>query len=166
MEETSTRNLKFGAGYFKLFGASVISNLGDGIGAVAYPWLASAITREPLLISLVAVVQRLPWLIFSLPAGVITDRYDRRLLMVGANILRTIMTIGVALAVLAKQGVLPGPNQVGDPTITITTDLTLYAVVLLAAFLLGMAEVIHDNSAQTFMPAVVHKELLEKANGR
>ena len=166
MDEAPISKPKLGAGYFKLFGASVISNLGDGIGAVAYPWLASAITRDPLLISLVAVVQRLPWLIFSLPAGVITDRYDRRWLMVGANILRTIMTIGVALAVLAKQGILPGPDQVGDPTITITTDMTLYAVVLLAAFLLGMAEVIHDNSAQTFMPAVVHKELLEKANGR
>jgi hypothetical protein len=31
-----------------------------------------------LLIALVAVVQRLPWLLFSLPAGVITDRYSRR----------------------------------------------------------------------------------------
>ncbi len=49
---------RFGADYFKLFGASVISNLGDGIAAVAYPWLASAITRDPLLIALVAVVQR------------------------------------------------------------------------------------------------------------
>lgn len=157
---------KLGAGYFKLFSASVISNLGDGIGAVAYPWLASAITRDPFLISLVVVVQRLPWLIFSLPAGVITDRYERRWLMVGANLLRMVLTVFVAIAVLTRQAVLPGPNEVGDPGLAITTDVLLYSVVLLTAFLLGMAEVVYDNSAQTFLPAVVPKDLLEKANGR
>ena len=45
---------------------------------IAYPWLASAVTRNPILIALVAVAQRLPWLVFTLPAGVITDRDDRR----------------------------------------------------------------------------------------
>ena len=52
---------RLGRNYFKLFGASTISNLGDGIGVIAYPWLASAVTRNPLLIALVGVVQRLPW---------------------------------------------------------------------------------------------------------
>ncbi|MDG1367448.1 MAG: MFS transporter, partial [Acidimicrobiales bacterium] len=61
--------------YRRLFAASTISNLGDGIGIIAYPWLATALTRDPFLIALVATVQRLPWLVFSLPAGVITDRY-------------------------------------------------------------------------------------------
>ena len=51
---------------------------GDGMGLIAYPWLASAVTRNPLLIGLVSVANRLPWLVFSLPAGVITDRVDRR----------------------------------------------------------------------------------------
>ena len=69
---------RLGKNYFKIFGASTISNLGDGIGVIAYPWLASALTRNALLIALVAVVQRLPWLLFSLPAGVLTDRKDRR----------------------------------------------------------------------------------------
>ena len=54
---------RLGANYFKLFSASTISNLGDGIGVIAYPWLASAITRNPLLIAIVAVAQRLPWLL-------------------------------------------------------------------------------------------------------
>ena len=77
---------RLGRDYFKLFGASTISNLGDGIGTIAYPWLASAVTRDPVLIALVFVVQRLPWLLFSLPAGVITDRHDRRRLMISANV--------------------------------------------------------------------------------
>jgi MFS family permease len=103
---------RLGASYHKLFSASVISNLGDGIGTVAYPWLASAVTRNPLLISLVPVAGRLPWLVFSLPAGVITDRVDRRRLMVSMDACRFALAAVVALAVLARQGSLPGPDDV------------------------------------------------------
>ena len=163
------RNLpadRLGANYFKLFTASTISNLGDGIGAIAYPWLASAITRNPLLIALVAVVQRLPWLVFSLPAGVITDRVERRMLMVKANAARFVLTIGVAFVVLGKQGGLPGPDEVSDAAAAVTNDVLLYLVVIVATLLLGIAEVFHDNAAQTFMPTIVHPNNLEKANGR
>ncbi|BAN00602.1 MFS transporter [Ilumatobacter coccineus] len=157
---------RLGANYFKLFGASTISNLGDGIGLIAYPWLASAVTRNPFLISLVAVVQRLPWLLFSLPAGVITDRNDRRTLMVLANSIRAVLTLGVAFIVLGKQGVLPGPDEINDAATDFATDHLLYVIVLLATLLMGFAEVLYDNSAQTFMPSIVHKQHLEKANGR
>ncbi len=156
---------RLGGNYFKLFGASTISNLGDGIGIIAYPWLASAVTRNPLLIATVGIVQRLPWLLFSLPAGVIVDRYDRRILMMRANILRAAITLVVAFIVLGQQGILPSPDEV-DAGGVLTTDVFLYSMVLVATLLLGFAEVIYDNSAQTFMPAIVHTEQLEKANGR
>ncbi len=157
---------RLGANYFKLFGASAISNLGDGISVIAYPWLASAITRNPLLIALVAVVQRVPWLVFSLPAGVITDRMNRRTILVRANVVRTAITLFVAFVVLGKQGGLPGPDEVTDAATVITTDLGLYGLVLLATLLLGVAEVFYDNAAQTFMPSIVHADNLEKTNGR
>ncbi|MCB0999616.1 MAG: MFS transporter [Acidimicrobiales bacterium] len=151
------------AGYRKLLGATTISNLGDGIGQIAYPWLASAITRQPLLVALVAVAQRLPWLVFTLPAGVITDRVDRRRTIVAMNTLRGALTLGVAFAVLGQQGVLPGPDEVDE---VVGTRTGLYLLVLAATLLLGMAEVLADNSGQTFMPALVHPDDLEKANGR
>ncbi|MGB0113375.1 MAG: MFS transporter [Ilumatobacteraceae bacterium] len=157
---------RLGGNYVKLFTASTISNLGDGIGIIAYPWLASAITRNPLLIALVAVVQRLPWLVFSLPVGVITDRYERRKLMVSANAIRAVITLVVAFVVLANQGALPGPDAIDDAATIISTDAVLYVMILFATLLLGIAEVVYDNSAQTFMPALVHTDNLEKANGR
>ncbi len=157
---------KLGPSYFKLFSASTISNLGDGVGVIAYPWLASAVTRNPILIALVAVVQRLPWLVFTLPAGVITDRNDRRTLMIWSNTARTVLTIAVAFAVLNRQGSLPGPDVVADDSIIIPTNMVLYGVILLATMLMGIAEVLYDNSAQTFMPSIVHTDQLEKANGR
>ncbi len=152
-----------GPNYRKLFAASTISNLGDGISLIAYPWLASAITRNPLLIALVAVVQRLPWLIFTLPAGVIVDRNDRRLLMTGANAVRFVLTALVAGAVFVREDSLPSPDAVEQ---VVGTETVLYLLLLAATLLLGVCEVLYDNSAQTFMPALVADEHLERANGR
>ena len=154
---------RWGRNYRKLFVASTISNLGDGISLIAYPWLASAITRNPLLIALVAVVQRLPWLVFTLPAGVITDRYDRRLLMSGANAVRFVLTAFVAGAVFVRRDALPAPDAVEQVA---GTETLLYLLLLGATLLLGVCEVLHDNSAQTFMPSLVADEHLERANGR
>ncbi len=154
-----------GASYYKLMAASTISNLGDGVSVIAYPWLASAVTRSPVLIALVVAAQRLPWLLFTLPAGVITDRGDRRKLMVGANTARAVLTGLVAVAVLMRQGSLPSPDEVAAGNV-VSTDVVMYGIVLVATLLLGMAEVLYDNSAQTFMPAIVDQANLEKANGR
>jgi len=156
-----------GPNYWKLWIASVISNLGDGVSAVAYPWLASSLTRNPLHIAAVAVVTRLPWLLFSLPAGVITDRVDRRRLAAWMDVFRFVFTLGVAFVVLAAQSELASPDEVAAGTADAPESAgILLLLVYLAAFLLGTAEVFRDNSAQTLMPAIVDRESLEKANGR
>ena len=160
---SSATPVRLGRNYYKVFTASVISNLGDGIGLVAYPWLASAVTRNPLLVALVAVANRLPWLVFTLPAGVITDRVDRRRAMVAMDVMRGALTLLVALAVLSEQDALPGPDEVDT---VLGTRWLVYGVILAATLLLGMAEVLRDNSAQTILPAIVAPAGLEKANGR
>lgn len=158
---------RLGAKYWKLFTASVVSNLGDGIALIAYPWLASAVTRNPIHIAAVAVVTRLPWLLFSLPAGVITDRVDRRKLIAWMDTARFLFTLGVAFAVLATQSQLSSPDDIASGVADPPTGAgLLLALVYVAALLLGTAEVFRDNSAQTLMPALVDKENLEKANGR
>lgn len=157
--------IRLGSSYWRLWTASVISNLGDGVGQIAYPWLASAVTRNGFLIALIAIAQRLPWLVFTLPAGVITDRLDRRKIMVSMDTIRAAITLLVALVVLSKQGVLPAPDQI-EAGLELATQPLLYGVLLLAALLLGFAEVLRDNSAQTILPAIVAPEGLEKANGQ
>ncbi|CTQ49384.1 MFS transporter [Jannaschia donghaensis] len=141
------------ANYRWLVGASGVSNLGDGVSALAFPWLATLITRDPVLISLTAVAGRLPWLLLTLPAGVWTDRIDRRRLMIRADVFRMVMTLGVVAMVLAA------PPPVASPGLAIGA---LCAV----AFLLGSAEVLRDNAAQTVLPSVVRPADLEAANGQ
>lgn len=147
----------------RLLAAVTVSNFGDGISLLAYPWLASAITRNPILIALVAVAQRLPALLFSLPAGVAADRYDRRRLMIGANVIRTVLTLAVAGVILSRQSGLPGPDEVTE---FVSTDSVLYMTLIVATLLLGVAEVVYDTSAQAFLPLIVADDDLERANGR
>ena len=156
---------KLGSSYWRLWTATAISNLGDGISGVAYPWVASAVTRSPLLIAAAGFASRLPWLIFTLHAGVITDRFDRRKLIIAMDTIRGVLTLIVGAIVLLNQDSLPSLNDLSSIT-DLETNWPLYITLVITAFLFGLAEVLRDNSAQTLMPSVVEAENLEKANGR
>ena len=163
--KSSKVRTKLGASYWKLWSATGISNLGDGITSIAYPWLASAVTRSPVLISLAALVSRLPWLLFTLHAGVITDRFNRKKIIVAMDTLRGGLTIIVGAVIYLERDSLPSLSELTNLT-SLETNYSLYFVILVTAFLFGLAEVLRDNSAQTLMPAVVEDKDLEKANGR
>lgn len=154
---------RFGANYWKLWSASVVSNFGDGVSVVAYPWLASLITRDGFKLGLVVLAGRLPWLLFSLPAGVITDRVDRKRLVVGMDAFRAILTAGVVALVLANTSALDAAGSGGAP---LSNETFLLVALIVATFLFGVAEVLRDNTAQTLMPAIVERDRLESANGR
>ena len=158
---------RLGVNYWKLWVASVVSNLGDGVSIVAYPWLASSLTRSPIHIAAVALVTRLPWLIFTLPAGVITDRIDRRRLAAWMDVFRFLLTLGVAMTVLLTEASLSAPDDVASGAASPPEIAgALLIMVYVSALLLGTAEVFRDNSAQTLLPSIVAKEHLEVANGR
>ncbi len=64
-----------------LFSATAISNLGDGVAMVAYPWLATLISKDPMDIAFVAFAARLPWFLldavsFALSAGLMVKGFD------------------------------------------------------------------------------------------
>ncbi|MEO1306388.1 MAG: MFS transporter [Pseudomonadota bacterium] len=141
--------------YRKLFSAAAITNLGDGISALAFPWLATLLTRDPTLIAFVAFAAHLPWLLFPLPAGVITDRLDRKALMVRADLFRLALTGGIVALILSVPSFPPEDGEI-----------TFIMVLAGLAFLLGSAEVLRDNAAQTALPSVVDKSELERANGQ
>ncbi|MGV1985808.1 MFS transporter [Agrobacterium sp. 22-221-1] len=142
--------------YRLLFSASAVSNLADGISMVAIPWLGTLLTSDPLLISMIAVAQRLPWLLFALPVGVWTDRSDRRLLMVRADMVRLALMV-CAVAMISATTNPPLPTQSGSAAI--------FSLAVIA-FLFGCAEVVRDNAAQTILPSLVAPGDLEHANGQ
>ena len=135
-----------GSEYRKLWAASAVSNLGDGITLVAGPLLAASLTRDPALVAGLTVAQQLPWLLFSLLSGALVDRLDRRLTMGIVDLSRCVLVGFLGLAVLGGWESLP----------------LMYVVF----FLIGTAETLFANASLAIMPSIVPKEQLEKANGR
>ncbi len=138
--------MKFPLAFRRQWLASGISNIGDGMDAAAGPLLAASLTNDPRLIALVGVGLTLPWLVLSLPLGVVIDRLDRKVLMVRANIARC--ALFALIAVLAATG-----------------DMSIGLLIGIIT-LVGVCEVVFDMSAQAFLPAIVPAEMLERANGR
>ena len=155
-----------GPNYWRLFSSSALANLGDGLMVVAVIWLASSLTRDPTTIALVGLASRLPWLVFSLPAGVLADRFDRRLLIGSMDVLRAVVIAAFAVLLWAYQDRLPTPAVLASGAVAPdVANLLLWALAVLV-LVLGFAEVVRDNTAQTMMPMVVDKSALEKANAR
>jgi MFS family permease len=137
---------KLGPAFNRLFSASVISNLSDGLLAVAAPLLAISLTKDPVLISMLSAFVMLPWLLFAIPIGLIVDRSNKRLLVTFTNSIRFIAAGLVALAIS-------------------TDTITIYWL-LLATFLIGSCEVATDTAAQSLIPVILDKKNFEKANSR
>jgi len=137
---------RLGVGFRWLLASSWVSNLGDGIAIAAGPLLVASLTGDARLIALAATVQWLPPLLFGLFAGALSDRLDRRLIVVTVDLIRT-----VVLAVLA---------------VAILTDRVSIGVVLGTLFLLGTAEVFADTTSQTLLPMLVARDDLAVANSR
>lgn len=165
MTEEPRPKARLGGNYWRLWTSSLISNLGDGVGLIAYPWLASALTRSPLLLAIITLTGTLPWLLFSLPSGVIIDRLDRRRLVVAMDLLRGALTLVGVLGIVIWGANLPDPKDL-EGGLDIPTNWPLYLVFVISSFLLGCAQVLRDNAATTLLPSIVKKEQLEKANGQ
>lgn len=83
-----------------LFGAAVISNLGDGLAVAAFPLMAATLTRDPLSIALVMAAGDLPFAVFALFGGVLADHFDRRQIMVITNLLLALAAAGLVACIL------------------------------------------------------------------
>ncbi|WP_431277271.1 MFS transporter [Leifsonia poae] len=140
------RRAPLSAGFNRLWGAAITSNLADGIGRTAVPLIATTLTRDPALIAGLTAVTFLPWLLFGIPAGVLLDRVDRRIAMAVANSLRFAVAAGLALLIATDS----------------LTIWSLYACVLL----FGLGETVFDNATTTVVPSLVTRDQLDRANGR
>jgi MFS family permease len=129
-----------------LLASSWITYLGDGITLAAGPLLVASQTLNPLAIAMAALLQRLPWLMFGLYAGVVADRVSGRAIVITTGLVRvTILTL-------------------------LTTSILIHrvdtAVVLIALFLFGVNETFAETASTTLLPMLVDKRDLGIANSR
>jgi MFS family permease len=141
---------RLGVPFWRLWSASALSNLADGLVKIALPLVAVTMTDSPALVAGVALAVTLPWLLFALPAGALADRVDRRVAMLTANVARAAAVAALTVAVV----------------LGLESSGAAIWVLYLVALLLGTAETVYDTCAQSILPQVVPRDRLARANGR
>ena len=134
--------LRHNPAFTRLYGAQLISFAGDWFATVAILGLALELTGSPQVASLLLVVQTGAFAIASPIAGVLADRFDRRRLMVMADLAR----VPVALAFLLAR----------DPG-------TLW-IAFVAAALLSFGAAVFEPTSSAALPNLVEDEELGEAN--
>ncbi|ATY16390.1 MFS transporter [Amycolatopsis sp. AA4] len=136
---------KLPAAYWRLWWASAVDNVGDGVFAAAVPLLTVTLTRDPVLVSVVSAATYLPWLLLSLPAGALVDRRERVGLLWRSQALQA--------AIVAVVAVLIGVGRI---------DVAGLAVM---GFGLGACEVVFASASLAVLPDLVSEAQLHRANG-
>jgi Transmembrane secretion effector len=83
-----------------LWTGMTVSLLGDGIYTVAVAWQVYELSNRPTALALVGLSWTAGLVLFILLAGVLSDRLDRRRVMVGADLLRAAVQIGIGALAL------------------------------------------------------------------
>ncbi|HEX2140886.1 MAG TPA: MFS transporter [Candidatus Limnocylindria bacterium] len=130
--------------YALLTTGAVVSLVGDGFFSVALAWQVYEISNVPTAMSVVGVAWTLPLLFFLLLSGVFTDRYDRRWLMIGADLMRA--------AAIGLLGLL-----------SVSGGLELWHVMVLIAFV-GMGDAFFNPASTAMVPDLLPDAQLPQAN--
>jgi predicted MFS family arabinose efflux permease len=138
--------LALGLPYRRLWSATLLSSLGDGIRAAAFPLLAVTLTQSPILVSGVAVATQFPGLLLGLTAGSLADRFDRRRVVIVADVVRLVFLVGL----------------VG----LIVSDSATMSVLYVVVFVSGVTDVVRATAASTLVPSIVAPDQLDRANSR
>jgi MFS family permease len=135
--------LRRNGGFQMLWIGQLLSDTGSEIGLIAYPLLILALTHSPLLAGVVGTARGIALICVQLPAGALSDRFDRRLTMIACDTVRAVL--------LALLGIL------------IVVHLASWPVVLVVSLIEGAAGGLFDPSATAALPAIVSEEQLVEA---
>ncbi|MEE8340789.1 MAG: MFS transporter [Candidatus Neomarinimicrobiota bacterium] len=80
-----------------LWAAQVVSSAGDAIYQIALLWLVLDVTGSSTITGLIAMAAFLPAMLFGLYAGVIVDKYNRKLIMILSNLSQALTVIVIPI---------------------------------------------------------------------
>jgi MFS family permease len=127
-----------------LWSGMCVSLLGDGVFLVAMAWQVYALSNAPTALAMVGIAMTVPTIAFLLVGGVLSDRFDRRRVMLGADLTR-----GLAVGLMAL--------------LSITGTLVLWQVAALVA-LYGAGTAFFSPAFDALVPEVLPAGQLAEAN--
>jgi MFS family permease len=135
--------LRRNKGFRMLWIGQLLSDTGGQIGGLAYPLLILALTRSAVLAGALGTARAITAICLQLPAGALSDRFDRRLTMIICDTMRAML-----LAVL---------------TVLIVAHLASWPVVMAVSVIEGGAGAIFTSAAAAALPGIVPDGQLERA---
>jgi MFS family permease len=85
----------------RLLVGEFVSSIGDWLYLVAILILVYQVTEDPFILGLVGAARVLPYVFLSVPAGIVADRFDRRLVLLSTDVARGIVMLVIAAVVFA-----------------------------------------------------------------
>ncbi|HEY8805538.1 MAG TPA: MFS transporter, partial [Clostridium sp.] len=122
-----------------------VSLLGTWVQRTAQQWLVYSLTKSPLLLGLLGVVQFTPVLLFSLFAGVFIDRFNKKKVLIFTQ--SVLMMLAFTLSFLVWSGIVQ------------------YWHVLVIAGIMGFVNTLDMPTRQSFIPELVEKKSMVNAIG-
>jgi MFS family permease len=135
--------LRRNSGFRMLWIGQLLSDTGSEISFLAYPLLILALTRSAVLAGVVGTARAIAVLCVQLPAGALSDRFDRRLTMIVCDVVRAVL--------LAVLGIL------------VVLHLASWPVILVVSLIEGGAGALFDPAATAALPGIVADGQLERA---
>lgn len=127
-----------------VLGGQAVSAFGDAVTFTALPLMVVALTGSGVAMGIVGVLSTLPDLLFGLPAGALADRWDRRRLIIGADLGRALLTALIPLAYLLGLPIVP--------------------VILLVVFPINCLRALFLAGWTSMMPALVGRDQVGRAS--
>ena len=133
--------------FLMLWSAATVSVVGSQVTLIALPFIALTMLHATVFeVSLLAAVEMVPFLLFTLPAGAWLDRVRRRPVLIAADLVRACVLLSV-------------------PAAYVTDSLSL-AQLYVVSFLTGSATAFFDVADQSYLPAILERDELVEGNAR
>ena len=133
--------------FLKLWSAETISVFGSQVGQLALPLVAILVLDASVFaVAALGTVLFLPFIIFTLPAGVWVDRLPRRPILIVGDFGRAVVLATVPIAYAA--------------------DALTLAHLFVVAFLVGVFQVFFDVAYQSYLPSLVERDQIIDGNSK
>ena len=133
--------------FLKLWGAETVSQFGTQVSQLALPLLAILVLDASAFeVAALGTVEFLPFMLFTLPAGVWVDRVRRRPILIAGDLGRALLLATIPAAYVA--------------------DVLTLAQLYVVGFLVGACTVFFDVAYQSYLPSLVAREQIIDGNSK